>query len=338
MAGGQTAPQLKIGGSDGVFRLGSEDLISFQLDSFDQTAVWMLQSSSNGEDWDDLVYLNGGRGIVGFGASFERRAISGQGFDKMLFRAVKLAEDDQIYRNYLSGLLRWREKGCEDYTFVVRSNQGMISYEARYTVVGGEVTAMEKISAYPEFVEPPAELTIENLFARVSSAIEQDAEIVDVDWSFQNGFPERGFIDLDFELADEEQSWTIVEFIPASRESAEFLAARQRWQDAAMANYSFVVDTFIRFGALKVRHTVVNGEATRAEVLSQPEFPIELPGPMTMEDFFGKLARAFEVGAAEVSVDYDAMNGHPTRASIDYEVFIADEEEYWTIQEFLISR
>lgn len=334
MAGGQTAPQFKISTLNDFVLLGSEDVISFQLNSFDQTAFWMLQSSSNGEDWDDLAYLNGGRGIVGFGVSFERRAISGQGFDQMLFRAVKLAVEDKTYREYLDGLLRWREKGYEDYSFVVRSSQGMISYEARYTVVGGEVTEVEKISAFPDFIDPPSELTIADLFTRVGSAIAQDAVIIDVDWSPEMGFPKRGFIDLFLELADEEQSWTIVEFIPTSPDSIEFLAARQRWRDAGLSNYSFVVETIGQLGVLKVRHTVVNGVATTAEVLAQPAIPVNNPKPETMEDYFDEIARAFEVGAESVSVDYDAINGHPTRASIDFEAFIADEEKYWNIKEF----
>lgn len=336
LAGGQTAPQLTIRSFDDFFLLGSEDIVSFQLDSDDREAVWMLQSSSNGEDWNDLVYLNAGRGAVGFGASFERRAVPGGGSGKVLFRAKRLEQEDQTYRDYLDALLRWREKGYEDYTFVVKSNQGSISYEARYTVVGGEVIAMEKISAYPEFVEPPAELTIEDLFDRVGSAIEQDAVVIDADWNAANGYPDRAFIDIALELADEERSWTIEEFIPTSPAAVKFLAARQQWEDAGLANYSFEVLMFTRFGTQEVRYTVVDEEATTAEVLSDPVVPSPDPEPRTMEYFFDKIIRALEVGAADVSVDYDARNGHPTRVSIDYELFIADEEEYWNIREFLI--
>ena len=165
------APRLLKHIDEGDFVLGDRAFCSYQV----LTAVRMLQSSSNGQDWADLVYLDGGPGLLGFGVSFERRAVSGGGSGEMLFRAVELEVEDSSYREYLNALLRWRETGYQDYTFVVRSSQGMVSYEARYTVVGGEVTAMEKISSFPEFIDPPAELKIENLFAWVGSAIEQDA-------------------------------------------------------------------------------------------------------------------------------------------------------------------
>lgn len=330
---GQESPILKISRAT-IFTIpGSEDIVSFQLTSLNQDAVWMLQSSANGKDWDDLVFLEDKSGVVGF----ERRAILGEGFEKMFFRAVKVDEPDQTYRAYLDGLLRWRERAYEDYTFVVRSNQGMTSYETLYTVEGGVVTGMEKISSFPDFVEPPTEQTIESLFARVGSAIDRDAVTIDVDWSSANGFPVQGFIDLDLLLADEEQSWSVVEFIPTTPESTEFLAARQRWRDAGLTNYSYVTETYNQLGVLKVRHTVVNGEATTAEILARPEFPVNDPEPKTMDEWFDEILDAFEDGAADVSVDYNELNGYPTRASIDFIVFLAGEERYWQITEFLGS-
>ena len=331
LAHAQAAPELKLTISEDSFF--SESMLSFQLDSFEREEIWLLQSSVNGADWDDLVYFNGGRNVVGFGVSFARAAITEE---TILFRARKLAEENPVQRDYLAGLLRWRETGYQDYSFVVSSSQGMVSYEARYTVAAGEVIDVETISIFPPSFEPSADLTIASLFGRVASAIGQDAAVIDVDWNAPNGYPERGFVDRDLSLADEEQSWRILEFIPTSPESDEFLAARQRWRDAAIPDYSFVFGNSSGRGYYEARYTVENGVTTGLEVIGDPPSFITVPPKLTIDDLFQDVAHAFESGADDVDVQWDETVGFPETAAIDFDVRIADEESYWRIKEFVI--
>lgn len=151
---------------------------------------------------------------MGFGVSAGRSALPAHASEAAFFRVVKQTADNVPYRDFLAAQARWREAGIFSYSYVVRSNRGQVSYEARYTVVNGEVTAMETVSIYPPFFTAPAELMIDDLFETVSSGFEQNAETVDVAWNADAGDPERGFIDLDEPPADEEQSWTILEFFP----------------------------------------------------------------------------------------------------------------------------
>ena len=334
IAGGQTAPALKIEIQEETFF--SEETLAFQLDSFGRAEVWILQSSTNGEDWDDLVFLNGGLGNGGFGVSFDRKALAGEAFEKVLFRAVKQDQDNPTYRDFLAAKMRWREAGYDSYAYVVKSSRGMTEYEARYTVVNGEVTEVETTSAFPPGVEAPADRTIDGWFDQVESAIEQRAAIINVDWNAANGYPESGFIDLFLNLADEEQSWTISELIPLSPASQEFLAARELWREAAIPKYSYALVSSSRGGFYEVRYTVENGETIGMEIIVEPPSFVTVPDSVTMDDLFDRVADAFSVGAFSVDVDWDKTLGYPTRAAIDFDERIADEEQYWITKEFVV--
>jgi hypothetical protein len=178
------------------------DSLAFQLNSFDRAESWMLQQSSDGESWTDLVPLEGGLGILGFGVQIDRSSLQGGNLDKVFFRAKKVFRHEELSQEYLAALARWNEAGVSSYTHVVQSWAGMNSYSARYTVVDGVVTKVETI-VDPMFGSVPA-----------SVAIEQNAHLIDVDWNAGLGFPERGYIDYDDWIADEERGWTISELIP----------------------------------------------------------------------------------------------------------------------------
>ena len=189
------------------------DSLAFQLNSFDRSESWMLQQSSNGESWTDLVPFESGLGILGFGVQIDRSSLQGGNLDKVFFRAKKVFRHEELSQEYLAALARWNEAGVSSYTYVVQSWSGIIGYSARYTVVDGVVTKVETI-VDPMFGSVPASVTIEDWFAIVGSAIEQNAHLIDVDWNAGLGFPERGYIDYDDWIADEERGWTISELIP----------------------------------------------------------------------------------------------------------------------------
>jgi len=152
--------------------------------------------------------------MVGFGVKADRATLGIGDLEKVFFRAKKISLNEEVKQKYLAALARWDEFNLTNYSYLVNSNQGMISYEARYTVVDGEVTEVETILAWPPFFEPPPSRTIEDWFATVASAIDQNAVTIEIDWNSELGYPESGFIDISRMLADEERGWTISEITP----------------------------------------------------------------------------------------------------------------------------
>ncbi|MEN8773194.1 MAG: DUF6174 domain-containing protein [Akkermansiaceae bacterium] len=189
------------------------DSLTFQLDSLDRTESWMLQQSTDGESWRDLVPLEGGWSLLGFGVQIERGDLEGGKRDKVFFRAKKFSRHEELSLAYLTALAKWNEAEVTSYSYVVRSSRGWSSYEARYTVVNGDVTEVETIMA-PAFGSVPDGVTIENWFVTLESAIEQNAFQINVDWNAEFGYPEQTYIDLDDRIVDEEQGWTISELTP----------------------------------------------------------------------------------------------------------------------------
>ena len=189
------------------------DSLTFRLDSFDRNESWMLQQSHDAESWIDLVPLEMSFGILGFEVVIDRRVLEGRDLKKVFFRARKYFRHGELNEAYLAALAKWNEAGVTSYSYVVRGHQGWSAYEARYTVVDGEVTEVETISA-PVFGSVPDGITIEDWFATVESAIENNSFNIDVDWDPELGYPERGYIDFSEMIADEERGWTISELTP----------------------------------------------------------------------------------------------------------------------------
>ena len=205
LVGGQELPPLE-------FTMRGDSL-SFQLNSWDRNESWMLQQSSDGENWNDLVPLESGLGIIDFGVQIDRSALAGGNLDKRFFRAKQYSRYEKLNQTYLAALAKWNESEATNYTYVVRSWAGISSYEALYTVVDGEVTEVEVISA-PLFGPVPDDLTVDDLFARLAAAIENNAFEIDVEWDADLAYPKRTFIDFDERIADEEQGWAISELTP----------------------------------------------------------------------------------------------------------------------------
>lgn len=206
MLSGQDVPPLEL--------TMKGDSMTFQLKSFDLSESWILQQSTDGANWTDLVPLEDSRDIVGFGVKADRATLGIGGLKKVFFRAKKFSRNEEVKQKYLAALARWGESNLTSYSYLVNSSQGMISYEARYTVVDGEVTGVETILAWPPFFEAPASRTIEDWFATVASAIEQNAVVIEIDWDSELGYPGSGYIDISKMIADEERGWKISEIIP----------------------------------------------------------------------------------------------------------------------------
>ena len=201
----QDASELELTMSGGV--------LEFRLASLEWRESWMLQQSSDGETWTDVIPFQSDLGSLGYTATVLNDPQADQP-SRMIFRARKYSRHLELSQEYEAALARWNEAALTSYSYVVTSSTGFFRTETRYTVVDGEVTEVEVLSAFPEFIMPPDDVTVDDWFATIASAIENDAFRIDVDWDPSLGFPETTYIDFDEWLADEERGWAISEVTP----------------------------------------------------------------------------------------------------------------------------
>ena len=184
------------------------------LEGDEGTEPWVLQHSSDGELWEDLLFLDSKGGSEQSAADVGWAAIPGPGPKLTLFRAVQLEGEDPAYREF-SPLARDGESLV--LTGTATSSAGawsFFSWRGILTVADGEVTSFEKIMSFPEEIEPLDLLTIDGWFDKVPGFQAQGAEVIDVSWHKELGYPVSGFIDISTLIADEEQSWTIGSLSP----------------------------------------------------------------------------------------------------------------------------
>lgn len=189
------------------------DSLHFEINQPDPDKNWMLQKSTDGETWIDMRPFRDD-----FFSSYlrtTRRDLGVEETDQVLFRAREFVRHEEVSREYGEALARWNKAALERYTFVVRWSSWIQLTEVRYTVSNGEVTEVEVLQRSPEdLIIPPSEVTVDDLFARVASAIEQNAASIDAGWDPVLGFPSRVYIDFSVMIADEEQSWSMIELTP----------------------------------------------------------------------------------------------------------------------------
>lgn len=191
------------------------DGFAFRLAGAEGGAPWLLQHSRDGTAWEDLLFLdgkvNGGEGSeleVRLGILEEPDARRG------FFRAVRLEQDEPLLRRLLAERARWRLSGFDSYQYQLRQNFGWISWLGIVTVRNREVASFETIDLQPPVVEPPEAPTIEELFGRIADAMARDAELIEVTWHPDFGYPSSCYIDFSTLIADEEQGWAIDAFTP----------------------------------------------------------------------------------------------------------------------------
>jgi hypothetical protein len=191
------------------------DGFGFRLEGDAHGSPWVLQHSSDGTDWDDLLFLDLGEGEereprVSISKAALPKAEAPLGF----FRARRLEAEDRVLRDFLAARVKWRLTGFDSYQYELRQNFGAISWHGTVTVIDGDVSSFETIDLQPPVVEVPDVPTIGGLFSRIANAMASDAETIDVAWHPDFGYPATCYIDFDLLLADEEQGWTIESFTP----------------------------------------------------------------------------------------------------------------------------
>jgi hypothetical protein len=117
------------------------------------------------------------------------------------------------------GMLRWAARAPSSYEIVLRRTgcectPAMLA-TVRVTVRDGEVQAVIDIqTGEPVTTELYHAMTVEQLFAVVSDALDQNAYSVAVEYDDDWGYPRDIYIDYDREMVDDELSITAQDLVP----------------------------------------------------------------------------------------------------------------------------
>lgn len=112
-------------------------------------------------------------------------------------------------------------------------------------------------------------------------------------------------------------------------ESERLAAARARWADHALVDYSYVLRPLCFCGITKeARVTVEDGERTGVIWIEDDEPVPEAFTSLykTVPELFDLIEDAIDRRAHSIEVRYDPTLGYPTYIRVDYEEFTADEE------------
>ena len=179
----------------------------------DAGSPWILQSSVDYTDWEDLAFIEDRTGDGDLQIEMQATSIPGQGQPTRFFRARNLEEDDRILRGYLAARDTWRNAGINSYSMEVYWGVSWFFWDGNVTVRNKQVISAE--TNITNFFEPlPEPRTIDDWFDVLKRAIDQKAERIAVTYDKVFGFPADVYIDISSMIADEEQGWTISNFIP----------------------------------------------------------------------------------------------------------------------------
>lgn len=165
---------------------------------------WVLQSSADLKSWEDLVF---------FGKEAEAAAaIPPGGHLRQFLRARQIAADDPLLREFLSARNRWRSAGITSYTMEVSWGSSWLFWHGTVTVRDNQVISATPIET--NFPDPPEQKTVDGRFAELKTYIDQKADSIEVTFDPVFGYTKSAFVDIDFRIADEERSWSILSFLP----------------------------------------------------------------------------------------------------------------------------
>lgn len=213
--------QIGVGGVSGSPQLHLDlqpdsDSLQFRLTGLPvgDKGEWVLQSSSAGlNEWEDLAFFDE-RG--GDGADLELElafaSIPDPAPTRQFFRARYLNTTDRLLREFVVARDTWRRSGVDRYTIETRWFLSMFVWHGTVSVFDHEVTSSETI--FSDFFEVPEPKTIDDWFDQLKRFIDQKAEVIVVSYDPVFGYPKSVSIDESLLIADEEQSWSILDFRP----------------------------------------------------------------------------------------------------------------------------
>jgi hypothetical protein len=123
---------------------------------------------------------------------------------------------------------------------------------------------------------------------------------------------------------------------PVIHDLEALVQARANWTRQGASSYTFVARPTCFCGDTReIRTTVVNHAVTqRVHVDDGSPVPADFfAGIATIPSMLNTVEDALKQGAADVNVTYDSR-GIPTRAAIDYQRNVADEEFGWTVTSY----
>ncbi|MGK0188434.1 MAG: hypothetical protein ACI9R3_004245 [Verrucomicrobiales bacterium] len=191
------------------------DSISFRLSGIPEADAgqWVLQSSADLDEWEYLAFF-GKSAAPGADLELElaNQSMPQAGGAQQFFRARYLESDDPLLREFLTARNLWRRSGINRYVMEVRWQLSQFTWHGTVTVSNGQVTSSETITT--NFFEPPEPKTMDEWFDHLKRFIDQPADQIIVTYDPVFGYPDSVSIDEDFRIADEEQSWSILDFLP----------------------------------------------------------------------------------------------------------------------------
>ena len=173
---------------------------------------WIIQSSVNLDTWHDLAFIEDRTVEGNLEIELPAASMPNQGQPNRFFRARRLDADDPVLREFLNARDTWRKAGIDSYSMEVNWGVSWFFWHGNVTVRNNRVVSVEPIDT--NFFEPPEPRTMEDWLDHLKSYIDRKAERIDVTYDKTFGFPSSVFIDVSFMIADEEQGWTILNFLP----------------------------------------------------------------------------------------------------------------------------
>ena len=174
--------------------------------------LWVIQSSFNLDAWEDLAVMEDRNAAGALMIEFPAEAVTEPGHPGRFFRARRFDGDAAALRAYLEARNAWLASGIDSYSMEVNWQVSWFFWHGNVAVRNNRVVSAVPINT--NFFEPPEPRTMDDWFAVLKRAIDRKAERIVVTYNKTFGYPQSVFIDMSRMIADEEQGWTIVNFIP----------------------------------------------------------------------------------------------------------------------------
>lgn len=182
-------------------------VILFKLQSrpVNEDELWVLQGSADMRVWQDIETFEGSKTI---------RVPIQRGVRQQYYRALQIKGGDPYLSDYIDAYMVWKGSGVNSYSMEIRQWSSWFFWHGNVTVRNNEVVSSELIDTnFPDNFDPEHK-TIDDWFRVLKRNIDNKVHRIDVTYDKTFGYPKTAFIDVDIRIADEEQGWSILKFIP----------------------------------------------------------------------------------------------------------------------------